>query len=388
MHNKTKLLMISYSSFLQKYYQTLPCEIKKQTDWNVKVLVPAFWKEKWSGGKIFLEKDQDDFYDIVIGKILCPGNLHFSIFLTKLKSLLKNFQPDIIDLEDEPFNLGSYQIVNYRDRFAPKSKIVLHASQHKFKHYPPPFNLIEKYVLGRIEAILARNQMAVDVLKQKEYRGLLFKVTHGVDINAFHPRELSDLCLQLNPKRKLIIGFVGALDEHKGVHHLIEALEGVECKLILVGNGRFKDRLQQLAKLKKVDTEFLLSASHLEVAHYMNCMDIFVLPSLTRPNWVEKFGRVLIEAMANGIPIIGSDSGEIPIVIGNAGLVFKEGDVSDLHNKIVTLMKNSEQRSKLGQLARSRAQSLYSWNKIAKQTIEVYHKLLGNTAEISTSSNK
>jgi glycosyltransferase involved in cell wall biosynthesis len=91
--------------------------------------------------------------------------------------------------------------------------------------------------------------------------------------------------------------------------------------------------------------------------------------------------------MASGIPIIGSDSGEIPIVIGNAGLIFKEGDVSDLHNKILTLMKNSEQRSKLGQLARSRAQNLYSWNKIAKQTIEVYHKLLGNTAEISTSSN-
>jgi glycosyltransferase involved in cell wall biosynthesis len=387
MHNKAKLLMISYSSFLQKYYQTLPCEIKKQTDWNVKVLVPAFWKEKWSGGKIFLEKDRDDFYDIIIGKILYPGNLHFSIFLTQLKNLLKNFQPDIIDLEDEPFNLGSYQIVNYRNRYASKSKIVLHASQNKLKHYPPPFNFIEKYVLRRVDAILARNQMAINVLKQKGYQGLLFRVTHGVDTHAFHPREQPNLCHKLNPERKLIIGFVGALVEHKGVHHLIEALEGIDCKLILVGNGRFKENLQQLSKLKGVDTEFILSASHLEVAHYMNCMDIFVLPSLTHPKLVEKFGRVLIEAMASGIPIIGSDSGEIPIVIGNAGLIFKEGDVSDLHNKILTLMKNSEQRSKLGQLARSRAQNLYSWNKIAKQTIEVYHKLLGNTAEISTSSN-
>lgn len=387
MQNKIKLLMISFSSFLQKYYQTLPHEIKRQTDWNVKVLVPAFWKEKWSGGKIFLEKHQDDFYDIVIGKILCPGNLHFSIFLTQLKNLLKNFQPDIIDLEDEPFNLGSYQIVNYRNRYTAKSKVILHASQHQFKYYPPPFNFIEKYVLKRVDAILARNQMAINVLRQKEYRGLLFKVTHGVDINAFHPREQPNLCHQLNPGRKLIIGFVGALDEHKGVHHLIEALEGVECKLLLVGNGRFKDKLQQLSKLKKVDTEFILSASHLEVAHYMNCMDIFVLPSLTRPNWVEKFGRVLIEAMASGLSIIGSDSGEIPNVIGNTGLIFKEGDVSDLHNKILTLTKNSERRIELGQIARSRAQRFYSWNKIAKETIEVYHKLLGSSVKISTLSS-
>lgn len=388
MKNKIKLLMISYSSFLQKYYQTLPHEIKRQTDWKVKVLVPAFWKEKWSGGKIFLEKEQDDLYDIIIGKILHPGNLHFSIFLTKLKDLLKNFQPDIIDLEDEPFNLGSYQIVNYRNRYTAKSKVVLHASQHQFKHYPPPFNFIEKYVLKRVEAILARNQMAINVLRQKGYRGLLFKVTHGVDINAFHPGEQPNLYHQLNTGKKLIIGYVGALDEHKGVHHLIEALDGVECKLLLIGNGRLKDKLQHLSKLKKVDTEFILSASHLEVAHYMNCMDIFVLPSLTRPNWVEKFGRVLIEAMASGLPIIGSDSGEIPNVIGNTGLIFNEGNVSDLHNKILMLMKNSGQRSKLGQLARSRAQSLYSWNKIAQQTIEVYYKLLGNTAETSISSNR
>ena len=53
-----------------------------------------------------------------------------------------------------------------------------------------------------------------------------------------------------------------------------------------------------------------------------------MLPSLTRPNWKEQFGRVLIEAMASGVPVIGSDSGAIPDVIGQAGLIFPEGDFS------------------------------------------------------------
>ena len=59
-------------------------------------------------------------------------------------------------------------------------------------------------------------------------------------------------------------------------------------------------------------------------------MDVSVLPSLTRPNWKEQFGRTLAEAMSCETPVIGSDSGEIPHVIGDAGLIFKEGDAQAL----------------------------------------------------------
>jgi len=101
-----------------------------------------------------------------------------------------------------------------------------------------------------------------------------------------------------------------------------------------------------------------------------------VLPSLTRPNWVEKFGRVLIEAMACGIPVIGSSSGEIPNVLGEAGLIFKEGDTGDLRDKLMRLINNKDLRNQLGKLGREKTVKHYSWKSIAGQTINLYEQLM------------
>ena len=60
-----------------------------------------------------------------------------------------------------------------------------------------------------------------------------------------------------------------------------------------------------------------------QVAVEMRKLHALVLPSRTTPRWKEQFGRVLIEAMACGVPPVGSDSGEIPHVIDDAGLVFR-----------------------------------------------------------------
>jgi glycosyltransferase involved in cell wall biosynthesis len=376
MSSVKKVLMISYTSFIQKFYQTLPHEIARQTNWQVKVLVPPYWKELWSGGKKHLEKNNDELYELFVGNIWFPGNLHFAMFKSHLKLLLKNFHPDIIDLEDEPFNLGSFQIVRYRNRYSPKSKIVLHASQHQFKHYPPPFNFTEKYVLKNIDGVLVRNKMAENILRKKGFKSLVKIVTHGVNTDAFHPGNLPELDRQLNLNNKPVIGFVGALEEHKGVQHLIQALAGLHCSLLLVGEGSYKSELQKLAKENKIDVNFLSNSTHEEVAQYMNCMNIFVLPSLTMHNWVEKFGRVLIEAMASGIPIIGSSSGEIANVIGEAGIIFQESDINDLRNKLQMLLDNPKMRNELGAKSRKRVEENYSWQKIAARTIDVYKQIL------------
>ncbi len=368
--------MISYTSFIQKFYQTLPHEIAKQTNWDVKVLVPPYWKELWSRGKSYLEKNFDELYDVITGNIWFAGNLHLAIFKKQLKWLIKAYQPNIIDLEDEPFNLGSAQIAYYRNRYSPHSQIILHASQHQFKKYPLPFNYVEKYALNQADAILARNQLAVEVLRKKDFRGILKIVTHGVNTQAFCPRELPELYRQLNPEKKPLIGFVGALEKHKGLHYLLDAVAGLDVKIILIGNGEYSTKLRSIADYLDLDVQFIDRATHEEVAQYMNCMDIFVLPSLTRPNWVEKFGRVLIEAMSSAVPVVGSNSGEIPNVIGDAGLIFKEANVPDLRRKIRQLIENKQLRSELGWKGRRRVLQKYSWKKIASQTINVYNHLL------------
>jgi quercetin dioxygenase-like cupin family protein len=83
-------------------------------------------------------------------------------------------------------------------------------------------------------------------------------------------------------------------------------------------------------------------------------LDALVLPSLTRPNWKEQFGRVLVEAMACGVPVVGSDSGEIPRVIGQAGLSFPEGDAGALRASLAELMGSERRRAELGARGRIR----------------------------------
>ena len=108
----------------------------------------------------------------------------------------------------------------------------------------------------------------------------------------------------------------------------------------------------------------------------MQQMDAFVLPSLTRPNWMEQFGRVLIEAMACETPVIGSSSGEIPNVIGDAGLVFQEGNVQELCARVRQLLDDPALFARLATQGRQRVMENYTQQHIAQQTHEVYLEMM------------
>ena len=113
-----------------------------------------------------------------------------------------------------------------------------------------------------------------------------------------------------------------------------------------------------------------------DVPHEMQQMDVFVLPSLTRPNWMEQFGRVLIEAMACETPVIGSSSGEIPRVIDDAGLVFQEGNVRELSACIRLLMDDPELHARLAVRGRQRVVEHYTQQRIAQQIYEAYQEVM------------
>jgi glycosyltransferase involved in cell wall biosynthesis len=106
-----------------------------------------------------------------------------------------------------------------------------------------------------------------------------------------------------------------------------------------------------------------------------HAFDVLVLPSLTRPNWKEQFGRVLVEAMSSGIPVIGSDSGAIPDVIGESGLIVPEGDVTALMEALARLQTSAELRTALGTNGRSRVIHHFTHEQVAQDTVRVYQAL-------------
>ena len=111
---------------------------------------------------------------------------------------------------------------------------------------------------------------------------------------------------------------------------------------------------------------------------FYQMLDVFVLPSRTMPNWKEQFGRVLIEAMACAVPVVGSSSGEIPQVIGAAGLVFPEGDLGALGGCLARLQAEPDERRRLGQAGRERVLAQFTMGEIAERTVKVYQALKGS----------
>ena len=108
-------------------------------------------------------------------------------------------------------------------------------------------------------------------------------------------------------------------------------------------------------------------------------IDVLAVPSLTRPNWKEQFGRVLVEAMASGVPVIGSDSGAIPDIIGDAGLIVPEGDVSALADGLCRLQREDDLRARLMKAGRARVIDHFTHQQVAADTVAVYREMMKNT---------
>jgi glycosyltransferase involved in cell wall biosynthesis len=178
-----------------------------------------------------------------------------------------------------------------------------------------------------------------------------------------------------------VIGYAGRLVEEKGIHLLLQALAGLNgpWKLRLIGSGPYAAELKGLSSQLGISERVLfeLWTSSAEMPAWLNQLDVLVLPSLTRRNWKEQFGRVLIEAMACEVPVVGSSSGEIPHLIGDAGMVFPEGDVTALREALSRLMNDDRLCAALGRRGRNRVLELYTQQRVASRTYDIYREVLG-----------
>jgi len=116
--------------------------------------------------------------------------------------------------------------------------------------------------------------------------------------------------------------------------------------------------------------------SSIEFPNFLKTIDALVLPSITQPNWKEQFGRVLIEAMACGVPVVGSTCGEIPNVIGDAGLIVPESDTDALADALRQLARDPALRAALTRKGRDRVLSRFTQKRIAADTVRVYREMV------------
>jgi glycosyltransferase involved in cell wall biosynthesis len=131
---------------------------------------------------------------------------------------------------------------------------------------------------------------------------------------------------------------------------------------VIAGDGPEMQQLEAMAGSAELADRVLLAGplAAPEVRALYKEVDAVVVPSLTTARWAEQFGRVIAEAMAAGKPVVGSRSGAIPEVIGNAGLVVDEGDGEGLAKALRSLLQDDDLRTRLGQAARLRFEQEFS----------------------------
>jgi glycosyltransferase involved in cell wall biosynthesis len=237
---------------------------------------------------------------------------------------------------------------------------------------------MELYNYRRAAAALAGNRDAAEVLKRKGYNGPISIIPQfGFDTDIYQRTEPRK---SRSPGDPFTLGFVGRLKDNKGLDLLVSALAELPdyCRLVFIGNGPMKEQLAEQAAQLGVAERVIFKGGlpTYEIPKEMQQFDALVLPSVTRPNWIEQFGRVLPEAMACETPVIGSSSGEIPHVIGDAGLVFQEGNVQALVASIRQLLDDPALYAKLAAKGRQRVLENYTQEQIAHQTYNVYQEML------------
>jgi glycosyltransferase involved in cell wall biosynthesis len=175
---------------------------------------------------------------------------------------------------------------------------------------------------------------------------------------------------------------VARLVPEKGLIVLLQAAArlGGDWRLRIVGGGPLREHLEALAGELGIAerVSFLNQIPSTEMPRQYHEMDALAVPSLTTPTWKEQFGpRATVEAMASGLPVVGSNSGAIPNVIGDAGLVVPEGDVDALAGALYLLASNPHLRADLGQRGRARVLEHYTQAGIAEATVNVYREMVG-----------
>lgn len=188
--------------------------------------------------------------------------------------------------------------------------------------------------------------------------------------------------LQADVTKGKMIGFAGRFVCEKGIMLLLDAFTQLadlypDWQVLLVGDGPMKASVMAYVQKHNLEHRVIIRPPvvHHQIAHLLRVCEIFVLPSYDTPSWREQFGHVLIEAMACGVPIVASDAGEIPYVVGDAGLLFAQNRVDALIEALSRMMQSPKLRKEYAERGYQRMLDNYTHEIIAAKTYQFWQDL-------------
>lgn len=335
---------------------------------EVVAVVPPEWREGGSSQR--MEPVQDALYDLVVTPLRWNGHFHVHYY-PDLPNILRTVRPDLLHADEEPYNIATLLAVRAARRQGIPS--IFFSWQNLYRRYPPPFSFVERAVYRLCPSAIAGSEEVVQVLRAKGYSGSITVVPQfGVDPTMFRPGDPDD--------RPFTVGYLNRMVPEKGPIVTLDAFQRLpsDLRMIMVGDGPLFSSVKREIQLRRLTDRVTLQSRvpSAQVPDLLRSMDVLVLPSISTGRWKEQFGRVLIEAMASGVPVVASSSGEIPNVLGQGGLIVDQGSVEALTSGIRQLYQHPEVGRELGRLGRERVLACFTQSRIAEMTQCVYQEAL------------
>ncbi|MCK8610148.1 glycosyltransferase [Agromyces sp. C10] len=295
---------------------------------------------------------------------------------------------DVIDVHEEPFSLATAELLLIRALRRNRAPVVLYTAQNLAKRYPVPFRWLERLALRTASGISACNADAARIVETKGFAGRARVIPLGVDLGRYHadPQPDAGPGPDADPARsadrRVVVGFAGRLVPEKGVGVLLEALSHDDrLSARVAGDGPAAAGLRTAAARGGLGDriEFVGPLAPEELPAFYRSVDVIAVPSIPTRSWTEQFGRVAIEAMASGIPVVASDAGALPDVVGGAGIVVPVGDPQALASALVEA--GGPRARELRDLGLARAASC-SWAAIGEAYRDLYRSVQRNAPRI------
>jgi glycosyltransferase involved in cell wall biosynthesis len=351
-HDEGRVLVVSHPAIVsvnQEVYRELASR-----GWEVTIVVPSRWSHTYARGAVAPRALEGLEGALRPTRVAFAGRPQRHFYLTRVRALCEQVEPDVAFIEAEPFALSAAQW-----GFALKRLGVpfgVQAYENIDRDFPRPVRWLCSRVLADAAFVAARSETAGQLARSWGARGEVEIAPPAVPAWPTTPPPA-------DPDRAFTVGFAGRLVPSKGLLDLLAAVRMLSApvELLLIGDGELRGQLEGQA-IPGSRVRVLSGVSHEEMAEGYAQLDVLALPSLTTPTWKEQFGRVIVEALWCGVPVVGSDSGEIPWVIGltGGGLTFPEGDSRALAERLSTLRERPELRRQLAATGRSGVERLFS----------------------------
>lgn len=289
-------------------------------------------------------------------------------------ALIARLKPDVVHVEQGAWAMSYAQVLLATKLFSQRSRALF------FTWWNLPYSpsglkrWLQRFNLSNSDGAVAGNEDAKRILESQGFdKPIRILPQLGIDL----PEAVDAGARETD---RFTIGYAGRITEEKGVLDLVEAAAQMKnrekASLYFVGAGPALNDVKRLAAVRGIQLKHHPAVRNEELHEHLKRMDVLVLPSRSTPEWVEQFGHILLEAMAVGVPVIGSSSGEIPNVIGDAGIVFPEGDSAALTTALDALCENEPLRIQLADKAIERVRQSFTHDIIAQRQFQFYCALL------------